>query len=134
MAKAVTDTQNYSDIANAIRAKAGTTDTYTPSQMAAAIAGISTGTPVLLTTVSLPADWTESGGEYTQTVSVDGGTANSKVDLQPDAAALQRLMDDGVTALWVENDNGVFTARALGAAPGAALAVQATVTEAKEYV
>ncbi len=42
MANKITNTQHYSDIADAIRAKAKTQDTYTPAQMAQAIAAIST--------------------------------------------------------------------------------------------
>lgn len=43
MANKVTNTDNYSAIAAAIRAKNGASDTYTPAQMAAAIAAIPTG-------------------------------------------------------------------------------------------
>lgn len=40
MATVYTDSQNYTDIANAIREKNGTTDNYLPSEMAAAITAI----------------------------------------------------------------------------------------------
>ena len=40
MARQVTNTENYSAIANAIREKSGTTDTYKPSEMAQAISAI----------------------------------------------------------------------------------------------
>lgn len=43
MALVTTDNANYSAIAEAIRAKTGGTDTYTPDQMAAAIRGIQAG-------------------------------------------------------------------------------------------
>lgn len=43
MANKVTNTQNYTDIATAIRNKLGVQTTYMPSQMAAAIASIPTG-------------------------------------------------------------------------------------------
>lgn len=43
MAYVRTDSQNYSDIADAIRAKNGTENTYKPSQMAAAVATIPSG-------------------------------------------------------------------------------------------
>ena len=43
MALIFTDDQNYSDIADAIRAKNGSSDTYLPSEMADAIAAISGG-------------------------------------------------------------------------------------------
>jgi hypothetical protein len=82
-------------------------------------------------TITLSATWAESSGVYSQTVTVTGATvtANSKVDLQLGAAALQQLLNDGVAALWVENDNGTLTAYALEAAPSAGVTVQCTVTE-----
>lgn len=55
MAYVFTDKQNYEDIADAIRAKAGTVEKFLPSEMPAAIAGIKTlsatvsGTTLILT-------------------------------------------------------------------------------------
>jgi len=46
MSLGITDTQNYADIADAIRAKNGSADTYTPSEMATAIGDLPTPTPV----------------------------------------------------------------------------------------
>ncbi len=46
MSLGITDTQHYSDIADAIRAKNGSADTYTPSEMATAIGDLPTPTPV----------------------------------------------------------------------------------------
>lgn len=79
-------------------------------------------------TVSLSQEW-QGTGPYTQAVSIAAGTANSKIDLQPEAAVLSQLIADGVTALYIGNDNGVFTAYAVGAVPTAALMLQATITE-----
>ena len=71
----------------------------------------------------------EGAGPYTQAVTIPDTTANSKIDLQPDAATLSQLSSDGVQSLWIENDDGALTAYALGAAPTAALSVQYTKTE-----
>jgi len=46
MSLGITDTQHYSDIADAIRAKNGSADTYTPSEMATAIGDLPTPTTV----------------------------------------------------------------------------------------
>lgn len=76
------------------------------------------------------ANWTGSG-PYTQAVTITGATvtANTKVDVQPDATAFAQMESDGVTALYVDNNNGTLTAYALGAAPTANLTLQVTYYE-----
>ena len=75
----------------------------------------------------------DGDGLYTQAVTVPGipVTANSKVDLQPDMEEIEQLAGDGVAALYVENDSGVLTAYAAGAAPSSAMTLQCTVTEVR---
>lgn len=81
-------------------------------------------------TITLDAeDWEGEEGPYTQTVTITGATANSKIDLQPDATILAQMASDGVTSLWVQNDNGVLTACAMGATPSEDMTVQYTRTE-----
>jgi len=64
-------TQQYlTDIANAIRAKLGVATTYKPSQMAAAIASIPSGTPTLQTKTKT---YTPTESQITDTVSPDAG-------------------------------------------------------------
>ena len=80
-------------------------------------------------TLSLPtASWAGSG-PYTQTVTITGITVNSKVDIQMDATALGVLIDSGTSAIWIENNNGTLTAKAMGEKPNANLSVQVTITE-----
>ena len=80
------------------------------------------------TTVSLTANW--SGNDpYTQVITIPKTTAHSMVELQPGIAAIRRFKQDGVDAMWVENNNGVFTVYALGAAPTAALDIQCVIIE-----
>lgn len=80
-------------------------------------------------TISFSTSWTASGSNYTQTVTVSGGTANSLVALQPTAAQIVELQEAGVVAMMVDNNNGTFTATAIGAKPSAAMNIQATITE-----
>lgn len=80
----------------------------------------------------LPSAWSAVSGEtdvYQQTVVVPGGTSKTKVDLQPDYSVLQKLAADGVRGLYVENDNAVFKAIAMGSAPTESLYIQATLLE-----
>ena len=80
-------------------------------------------------TLSLTGSWEDHGTYFTQALTFAGMPANGKVDLQPDYATINQLIDDGVTSLYVENTDGVLTAYATGAAPTAALTIQCTITE-----
>lgn len=81
-------------------------------------------------TLTLSLSWNGSG-PYTQTVTVTGATvtSNSLISLQPTAAQLASLIADGVVALSIENNTGVLTAYALGAAPTTAMTIACTITE-----
>lgn len=81
------------------------------------------------TSITLSTSWTASGSNYTQPVTVAGGTAKSLVALQPTAAQIVALRNARVAALVVDNNNGTFTATAVGAKPTAAMTIQATLTE-----
>lgn len=79
--------------------------------------------------VTLNTTWTASGNNYTKAVAISGVTANSKIDVQPDAAVIARLAEDGVTALYFANNNGSVSAVAVGAMPTSIITVQVTITE-----
>ena len=81
------------------------------------------------TTVILSTDWVGGASPYTQSVTISGTTANSKVDLQPDATAITQMAEDGTVALYIANDNGTLTANAVGDKPTAEMTIQATITE-----
>ena len=83
---------------------------------------------IRLASIHLTDTWSGSG-PFTQAVSLEGVTPNSKVDIQPGADVFTALLLDGVTALWIQNDNGSLTACALGAAPTDEMTIQCTVTE-----
>ena len=83
---------------------------------------------IFVDTVSIGTSWTGTG-PYTQVVTIDGIDSNSKIDIQPEANVINKLVESGTTALYIVNDNGVATAVAIGAAPNAALEVQCTLTK-----
>lgn len=62
-------------------------------------------------------------------MTISGGTSNTKVDLSADYNTILQMAEDGTTALYVENNNGVFTCYAVGEAPTMALSVYATISE-----
>ena len=74
------------------------------------------------------ANWS-GNGPYTQSVTISGVLSNSKVDIQPNATAIQQMIDDGCAAIYIENTSGTLTAYAIGSAPTANLTVQVTITE-----
>ena len=83
---------------------------------------------IIVDTVSLGTSWT-GAGPYTQVVTIDGVDSDSKIDLQPDADVINKLMESGTTALYIVNNSGVATAVAIGAAPNSALTIQCTITK-----
>ena len=78
------------------------------------------------------ASWTGSASPYTQGVTITGGTATSQADIQADATAIQQMLDDGTNAIYIANNNGTFTAYAVGEKPTADLNIQVTVYDVKE--
>ena len=85
-----------------------------------------------ITTTLTASGWSGTASPYTQRVTVTGGKATSQVDVQGDATAIQQMLDDGTNAIYIANENGVFTAYAVGEKPSANLNVQLTVYNVKE--
>ena len=108
----------------------------TPQTIAAAIAAANTqiGTKAdksVIKSLSLSSSWSGAASPYTKTVTISGYTitANTKVDMQPDATTIQQLIDDGVLGLYILNNSGTLTAYAIGEKPSVALTVQVTLSE-----
>ena len=83
---------------------------------------------VMASSVTLGTTWSGSD-PYTQTVTIANATAWSKVDLQPDDEVLAQLINDGVRAIWIENDDGVFTAHAIGGVNTESVTLQCTLED-----
>lgn len=80
------------------------------------------------------AGWVADGDDWKQPVTIAGGAAGKQVDLEADKTAIKQMLDDGTNAIYIANNNGTFTAYAVGEKPTADLIVQATVYDVKEVV
>ena len=79
--------------------------------------------------VTLAADsWTGTESPYSQVVTIDGVTANSKVDLNPTGEQLNSIATNR-TILNTANDNGTVTVYAVGNKPTEDYTMQVTITE-----
>lgn len=82
-----------------------------------------------VTNVTLYAtSWAGDANPYSQVVTINGVTVNSKVDLQPTALQIVDLQNNDI-ALMAENDNGVVTVYAIGGKPTVDYTMQALITE-----
>lgn len=83
---------------------------------------------IKIKSISLPtASWAGSD-PYTQTISISG-TEKTQASIQLSDTLYDQLVTDKVTYLNIENNNGVFTAKAKGGKPSVNLTVQVTCTE-----
>lgn len=76
----------------------------------------------------LAANWTGDTHPYSQVVAIEGGTANSQVDLTPSVEQLTVFYEKDL-AFVTENVDGVVTVYAIGQKPANDYVIQATVTE-----
>lgn len=108
--------------------KGGYSGTETEFNAALSIVDTKANKPRVLNLTLSTASWT---GEdpYTQTVTIANGTENTKCDLTMNDTVYTQLCEDGVGYLIIENDGGVFTAKAKGAQPSADIDIQVTCTE-----
>ena len=80
--------------------------------------------------ITLSANWV-GNNPYTQQAMTTGYTitAHTRVDLVPNNSVINQLNNDDVDSIYIENNNGVLTAYALGSKPTASLTIQAIFTE-----
>ena len=83
------------------------------------------------TSLTIPTTGWSGSGPWTRTISITGGTASSMVDIQSSEAVINTMTESGTTALFIKNNNGVFTLVAMGAIPNAAITLQVSITEVK---
>lgn len=76
--------------------------------------------------ISLPTASWKGSDPYTQTVTISGSTANTKVDIQPSEEIYDQLVVDKVGYLAINNVNGTLTAVAKGNKPSVNLNIQVT--------
>ena len=83
-----------------------------------------------LTSIIIPSSgWTDNENDvYTQTITMPDTIpflSNRYVELLLSSESLLQMIDDGISSLRVDNENGIFTIVCIGATPSAALSAQA---------
>lgn len=87
------------------------------------------GSSVKMTGITIPASgWKGAVSPYSQTVTVDGISVGSMIELQPDKDQLEQLRAKGI-ALTTENDAGIVTVYAIGNKPTEDYVIQVTLVE-----
>ena len=104
--------------------------TATPSQAINAVADKATDKKLTLTLAA--SGWAADGDDWKQSVTITGGAAGKQVDLEADKTAIKQMLKDGTNAIYIANNNGTFTAYAVGEKPTADLNIQVTVYDVKE--
>lgn len=106
---------------------AGSTNPVTSGGIADAIAGAKT----TMATLTIPSNAWTANEPHTASVTVTGYnvTINTRIDVACNYATMNSLAIAGVSALYVENDNGTLTAYAIGAAPSSSITVNALIYE-----
>lgn len=87
--------------------------------------------PILprIATITLTASgWVGSSNPWSQAVTVNGVSVNSKLDLQPTAQQIVSLQDEEIS-LMMSNNGGVVTAWAIGNKPTVDYTMQVLITE-----
>lgn len=84
--------------------------------------------PKLAKVLILANAWTGNNNPYSQSVTINGVGANSKLDLQPTPDQIVSLQDSEIS-LMLTNDNGVITAWAIGNKPTKDYVMDVLITE-----
>lgn len=94
-----------------------------------AVANEDYATPTYISSVNLFYDSWVGDGPYKQEIFIGRATERSKVDLQADANLIQKMIEQKINAIYVENDNGTLYAVAVGNKPTVDFMLSASVTE-----
>lgn len=91
-------------------------------------AGVIPVLPRVSTITLADSGWTGGASPYSQVVSINTVTADTKVELNPTVAQIVKLQNDDI-ALMAENDGGVVTIYSFGGKPSENMVMQVTLTE-----
>ena len=98
------------------------------SSMSGGISGGGGLAPIHSSVTLLASAWVGDDSPYSQVVTIDKVTKNSKVDLQLSVEQLA-IFHDKDLAFLTENDDGVITVYAIGDKPTRDYTIQVTITE-----
>lgn len=85
---------------------------------------------VILKEISIQSSaWTESSGIFKAPLTISELTEKTKVDVNTTASLVTTMIEDGVNAIYVENDNGTANAVAVGNKPSSAVTLSISLLE-----
>lgn len=73
--------------------------------------------------------WVESSGLFKSTLSIEGLTAKTKVDVNMTASIVKIMIDDEINAIYIENNDGTAVAVAMGSKPTQDITLSITLQE-----
>lgn len=91
---------------------------YTGTSWLLINSGGADGTVIIWGQLTLNANnWVESTNYFSQQITINGASSVTQVDLLPNYININHMLNVGCVAIYIENDNGILYARALGNKP-----------------
>lgn len=88
---------------------------------------------VILKNISIPSTaWVEYSELFKAPLSISELTTKTKVDVNTTSEIVKTMMENGITAIYVENDNGTASAIALGNKPTDDITLSVSLMEVQE--
>ena len=73
--------------------------------------------------------WVEFSDSFKAQLSISGLTAKTKIDVNTTSTIVQTMIESGINAIYIENDNGTAMAVAIGDKPTKTITLSLSLTE-----
>ena len=76
-----------------------------------------------------PSAWSGSAELFKARLSISNLTSKTKIDVNTNSVIVQTMMENGISTIYVENNEGIATAIALGSKPISSITLSLSLTE-----